>query len=180
MTTQWYYHILAHLIIKGNISIHNGNSLSPPQPAFLDSAADQSTGPFSSPTKVTTLPCFCPQGTLIHAPEERLVLKKAAVAAALLYHHILPVTSQPSRPLYLHALAERAAAALTTPTSLTPELVTPAWPLSQCIPKTPHQLWRLWQKRLVTIFNDSLSSGSSVKRQWRNKRQRWQRQWLEG
>jgi hypothetical protein len=107
------------------------DSLSPLQPAFLDSAADQSTGPFSSPTKVTTLPCLCPQGTHACIRRETCV-EKAAAAATLLYHHILPVMSQPFWPLYLHALAERAAAAaLTTPTSLTPALVTPAWPPSQ-------------------------------------------------
>jgi hypothetical protein len=128
------------------ISIHNGNLLSPPQPVFLDGAADRSAGPFSSPTMVMTQPCLRPQDPLIRASEERLALKEAAAAemaaavAASPYHHILPVISQPSRPLYLRALAERAAAeaaaaALTTPTSLKPALVTPAQPPSRRAPK---------------------------------------------
>jgi len=112
---------------------HNGNSLPLPQPAFPDGAADQSTGPFSSPTKVTTLPCLRPEDNVIRALDERLALEEAAAAemaaavAASPYHNLLPVI-QPSRPLYLRALAERAAteaaaAASTTPTPPTPALV---------------------------------------------------------
>ena len=136
---------------RKHVSIHNGNSLSPLQPA-LDGAADQSAGPFSSPTKVTTLPRLRPQNSLIRVLEERLTLEEAAAAemaaavAASPYHNILPVMSQPSRPLYLRALAERAAAeaaaaASTTPTPLTPALVAlapapaPAPPPSQRAPK---------------------------------------------
>ena len=134
---------------RKHVSIHNGNSLSPLQPA-LDGAADQSAGPFSSPTKVTTLPRLRPQNSLIRVLEERLTLEEAAAAemaaavTASPYHNILPVMSQPSRPLYLRALAERAAAeaaaaASTTPTPLTPALVAlapaPAPPPSQRAPK---------------------------------------------
>jgi hypothetical protein len=144
---------------RKHVSLHNGNSLSPLQSAFLDGAADQSAGPFSSPTKVTTLPCLRPQDALIRTLEERLALEVAAAAemaaavAASPYHNLLPVMSQPSRPLYLRALAERAAAdaaaAASTPTTPTPALAAPAPapPLSlnapQNITTTPRQLWRL-------------------------------------
>jgi hypothetical protein len=128
---------------RKHVSIHNDNSLSPLQPAFLDGAADQSAGPYSSPTKVTTLPCLRPHDTLICGLEVRLALEEAAAAemaaaaAASQYPNLLPVMSQPSRPLYVHALAERAAAeaavaATTTPTPPTPALVAPAPAPSQC------------------------------------------------
>jgi hypothetical protein len=123
---------------RKHVSIHNDNSLSPLQPAFLDGAADQSAGPYSSPTKVTTLPCLRPHDTLIRGLEVRLALEEAAAASQ--YPNLLPVMSQPSQPLYLCALAERAAtkaaaAATTTPTPPTPALVALALAPSQCAPK---------------------------------------------
>jgi hypothetical protein len=130
---------------RTHLSIHNDDSLSPLQPAFLSGATDQSAGPFSSPTKV--MPCLRPQDTLIRTLEEKLALEEAAAAemaatvAASPYHNLLPVMSQPSRPLYLRALAERAAAeaaaAASTPTPPTPVLAAPAPapPPSQRAPK---------------------------------------------
>jgi hypothetical protein len=97
---------------RKHVSIHNDNSLSP----------------------------------LIRGLEVRLALEEAAAAemaaaaAASQYPNLLPVISQPSRPLYVRALAERAAteaaaAATTTPTPPTPALVAPAPAPSQRAPK---------------------------------------------
>ena len=108
---------------RKHVSIHNDNSLSPLQPAFLDGAADQSAGPYSSPTKVTTLPCLRPHDTLIRGLEVRLALEEAAAA------------SQYPNLLAERAATEAAAAATTTPTPPTPALVALALAPSQCAPK---------------------------------------------
>lgn len=121
---------------RKHISIHSSNPLSPPQP-FSDNATDQSVEPCFSPTKATTQP----RVTLLRELDKRLALKEAAAAemvaaaAASTYHITLPIMSQPSRPFYLDALAERAvaeaaAATSTTPAppSMTPALVVPAPP----------------------------------------------------
>jgi hypothetical protein len=57
--------------------------------------------------------------------EEAAVGEMAAAVVASPYHNLLPLMFQPSQPLYLCAMAVRAAAevvaaAITTPMSLTP------------------------------------------------------------